>query len=224
MRNVLLTGASGDIGKAINDEFIKHEDNVISPTHTEMDLSSMESVNSYMKKLKSGVDVFVHCAAINFPKPIENISFEDLYQTMCINTFSFYQIVKFLLENFKNRKNGYILGVSSIYGSIARKGRFSYVSSKHCLSGMIKSLALEYGKYGVKCNTLSPGFVDTKLTRQNNDEATIKSFANKVPLGKLASVNDIAEIAYFLCSDHNKYINGQNIIADGGYTTGGFQE
>jgi 3-oxoacyl-[acyl-carrier protein] reductase len=89
---------------------------------------------------------------------------------------------------------------------------------------MIKSLALEYGKYGVKCNTLSPGFVDTKLTRQNNDEATIKSFANKVPLGKLASVNDIAEIAYFLCSDHNKYINGQNIIADGGYTTGGFQE
>ena len=74
----------------------------------------------------------------------------------------------------------------------------------------------------IKVNSLSPGFVDTKLTRKNNDNQKIKEWENKIPLNRLANPNDIAEVAYFLCND-NKYITGQDIVVDGGYTIGGFE-
>jgi len=224
MNKLLLTGGAGNIGQAIAKKFINNGVEVLLPDIEEMDLLSMESIDSYMQDKVQDISIFIHCAGINFPKPIENILFEDLYKTMQINAFSFFRIVQLLSENFQRRKNGHILGISSIYGSFARKGRLSYSASKHCLSGMVKTLALEFGAYNVKCNTLSPGFVDTEMTRRNNDDKTIKSFENKVPLGRLAQVENIADVAYFLCSEQNKYINGQDIVADGGYTIGGFQE
>ena len=69
-----------------------------------------------------------------------------------------------------------------------------------------------------------PGFVDTKMTRKNNTPETVKNIEAGIPLGRLASSRDIADVAYFLCSAENKYITGQNIIVDGGYSIGGFQK
>jgi len=224
MQNILLTGGSGDIGAAIGQKFIREGCSVIAPSRTEMDLLDMVSIDHYMEALHQPIHAFVHCAGINFPKPFETIAWDDLYRTMQINAFSFYRITQHLVKGYRAQQSGFVLGVSSIYGSIARKGRFSYTASKYCLRGMVKSLALELGAYNVKCNSLSPGFVDTKLTRQNNSDAVIESLKKKVPLNRLAHVNDIADAAYFLCSDQNRYINGQDIIIDGGYTSGGFQE
>jgi len=222
MRKILITGGSGDIGNAIVGNFRGKGEQVFAPTRQEMDLMSMDSIDQYMQSCD--VDVFVHCAGINFPKVIENIVFDDLMRTMQINAFSFYKIAQHVLKRLtRSNRPGYILGISSIYGRIARKGRFSYASSKHCLIGMVKSLAMEYGQYNIMCNTLSPGFVDTRLTRQNNDEATLQGFANNIPVRRLAKSEDIAEVAYFLCSEQNRYINGEDILADGGYTMGGFQ-
>jgi 3-oxoacyl-[acyl-carrier protein] reductase len=95
--------------------------------------------------------------------------------------------------------------------------------SKHALTGLIQTMALEFAAYDVKVNALSPGFVETAMTRKNNTEEIIDGFIKKIPLGKLAVTEDIANAAYYLCSPQNTYITGQNIIVDGGILAGGFE-
>ena len=118
---------------------------------------------------------------------------------------------------------GHILAISSIYGTISRRGRFSYTASKACLEGMVKNCAIELGMKQIKVNALAPGFIDTSLTKKNNSPELIADLIKDIPLGCMAQTQDIAEVAYFLASAHNQYINGQTIIADGGYLAGGFQ-
>ena len=224
MRVVLLTGATGGIGEAIADVYRANGDKVIAPTRASMDLSKEQSIHDYLATLNGEVDVFIHCAGINYPKQINELTEADIQKTLQVNTLSFYSICKSLSPHFQRKKSGYVLGVSSIYGEYSRKGRLAYAASKHALNGMVKSLAIEMGEHNVKVNGIAPGFIDTKLTRQNNTDEVIEGFKRKIPLARLGDPNDIAEIVYFLCSPKNNYINGQCIIADGGYSVGGFQE
>lgn len=223
MRTLLITGSNGEIGQAILQKF-KQDHHLINPTRIQMDLEKMDSIDAYLDELHSDIDIFIHCAGINEPKEISNILLEDLNKTLNINTISFFKIVNYLVKYSKLKSNAYILAISSIYGFISRKKRFSYSSSKHCLNGMIKTFAIELGEKNIKVNSIAPGFVDTKLTRTNNSLEKINSFINKIPLGRLANSDDIAEVAYFICSQSNRYITGQQIVIDGGYTVGGFEE
>lgn len=220
---VFLTGATGDIGSAIKKIFEDNNFEVIAPSRSELQLDDINSVDNYFKSNKAEFDVIIHSAGYNCPDLAENLPLSEVQKTIQINTLSLYQIIKHNIPYFKTQKNGYILGISSLYGSTAREGRSAYVMSKHALNGLIKTLAIELGSYNIKVNTLSPGFVDTKMTRKNNDEAKIKSFESKIPLGKLAKPEDIANTAYYLCSEGNSYISGQDIIVDGGFIAGGFQ-
>jgi len=224
MKSVLLTGATGGIGEAISAVFQSHGYQVIAPTRSVMDLNSPASVHAYLESLSPDIDVFVHCAGINDPKVLDDLTEADIQRTFQVNTMSFYSICKFLSKGFKKRKSGHILGVSSIYGELSRKGRLAYAASKHALNGMVKTLAIEMGEYNVKVNGIAPGFIDTQLTRKNNSLEVIEGFKRKIPLARLGSPAEIAEVVYFLCSPRNNYINGQCIIADGGYSVGGFQE
>ncbi len=116
-----------------------------------------------------------------------------------------FAVAKHLLPYFKEVKNGHILAISSIYGTVSRKGRSAYAMSKHALNGLVKTMALEFAQYGVKTNALAPGFVGTVMTYKNNSQDTIDSFTEKIPLGRLAEPKDIANAAYFLCSEDNTY-------------------
>jgi NAD(P)-dependent dehydrogenase (short-subunit alcohol dehydrogenase family) len=223
MKTVLMTGGRGEIGQAIISEFQKADYHIIAPTRDEMDLNQLEKLDDVIQKMTS-IDAFVHCAGINFPKPFIEIEPHEFTQTLTVNALAFYALTQALLKHKKLHAHGHILAISSIYGDISRKGRFSYTASKYCLNGMIKNLALELGQQGIKVNGLAPGFVETSLTRRNNSPATIAQMEKAIPLGHLAAADDIAKVAYFLASANNRYINGQIIIADGGYTAGGFQE
>lgn len=222
-KTVFLTGATGEIGQAIYQKFLENGYHIIAPTRTEMNLESSEQIELFLESIKNPVDVFIHCAGFNEPKTIANIGKEDIQKTMQINSFSFYDMSHYLVKNKKMSEHGHILGVSSIYGFLARPGRFSYSASKHCLNGMIKTLALELGSLNIKVNTIAPGFVDTKMTSKNNSPEKIALFKQKIPLARLASTTDIANVAYFLCSPENQYLTGQEIIVDGGYSIGGFE-
>lgn len=224
MKTLFMTGATGAIGAAIQAKFIAQQYTVIAPTRAELDLADSESVARYLQNFKHPLDVFIHCAGFNEPKPIHDISMDDFSKTMQINAVSYYQMTQSLLQQQALNQGGHILGLSSIYGAISRKGRFSYAASKHCLNGMTKTLALELGHLDIKVNTIAPGFVDTPLTRKNNSPEKIEEFKKKIPLARLATAADIAEVAYFLCSPQNQFITGQEIIVDGGYTIGGFEQ
>lgn len=223
MMKLFLTGGRGDIGFAIKESFLKQGFEVVAPNSQDLDLSNFDNITAFIDR-QSAFDAVIHCAGINFPKLFKDISDDDFLKTMSVNTLSFYKIIHELVRQNKINQNGAVLAVSSIYGVISRKRRFSYAASKHSLTGMVQTLALELANSGVRTNVLAPGFVDTKLTRQNNDAKTIQGFERKIPLGRLARPEDIAKVAYFLCSDQNQYINGQVIVVDGGYSIGGFEE
>jgi 3-oxoacyl-[acyl-carrier protein] reductase len=222
MKTVLITGGSGEIGQAIRTQFHQAAYQIIAPSRTELDLNQPEGIETIIQSMGT-VDAFVHCAGINFPKPFANIEAHEFSQTLTVNAIAFYAVTQALIKYQKINQSGHILAISSIYGDISRKGRFSYTASKYCLNGMVKNLALELGGQGIKVNGLAPGFVETTLTRRNNSAETIAQMEQAIPLGHLATTEDIAKIAYFLASTENRYINGQTVIADGGYTSGGFQ-
>lgn len=224
MKTLLLTGATGDIGAAIAEKFQNENYRVISPGRAELDLQTDASIGKFMSTINVTVDAYVHCAGLNDPKLLADLTSVDLQKTFQVNTFSFYSICQHLLKNFTQGQAASIVAISSLYGDISRKGRLAYSSSKHALNGMVKTLALELGAHQIKVNGVAPGFVDTKLTRKNNTDEVIASFKKKIPLARLATTDDIANVVYFLCSPLNSYINGQCIIVDGGYSVGGFQE
>lgn len=221
MKRVFITGGNEDIGSSIVEIFKNNGYEVISPSSKELDLRDSRLINEYFN-YSNDFDIFIHCAGINNPSLIEDLDFNNIKETMQINTFSFYEILKKVIPYQKNN-GGYILAISSLYGQISRAGRTAYTMSKHALIGLIKTASIELGRYNIKVNAISPGFVNTSLTRKNNDDEQIKIMRENIPLNRLANPIDIANVAYFLCSEKNTYITGQDITVDGGFICGGFQ-
>lgn len=223
MKTALITGGSGDIGKAIVSEYTQQGYQVFSPPRGELDLRSASSIESFCKAYTGPLDVLVHCAGHNQPVAYTQLSEAEFETTFDVNARAFYRLTSGLSRYFIQSGERRIIGISSLYGTFSRSGRFAYATSKHALNGMIQTLALDWGKYGVLVNGVAPGFVDTAMTRKNNTDETISGFESRIPVGRLAKPEDIASVVFFLGSEKNRYINGQVITVDGGYSVGGFQ-
>lgn len=202
---IFLTGASGGIGKCIKDLLEMEGIDVIAPTSSELDLSKNFNV-------VHRVDGYIHCAGINILSNHANVKIEDLHKTFSINTFSFVNLCKQL--NFNEGSN--IIAIGSLYSTMVRENRLQYTMSKHALLGAVKTIALEKSINNIKVNMISPGFVDTNLTRKNNDSNRINTLQSETPLG-LVSPLQIANFCVYLIKE-NKFITGQNIVIDGGYS------
>lgn len=228
-QRVFLTGGHGDLGAAIRQRFVAAGAVVVAPGSSELDLSRPDSIEAWFGRAPAaspeagGFDVFVHCAGINLPRPFDAVTAEDLRRTMEINTNAFVDVTQRLAASLRARR-GAIVAVSSIYGRLSRPGRLAYSIAKHGLVGAVQTLALELGAQGVRVNAVSPGFIETRLTRQNNDEATRRALASSVPLGRLGLPEEVAEVVFFLASPAAAYVNGHDLVADGGYSIGGFQK
>ena len=222
MGTVFLTGASGDIGRTIKYKFFSMGYDVIAPPRDELDLSRSVFINDIfdLGKGVKDVDTVIYCAGINAIKSIFELSPEDIKKHAQINYISFCQIVKHLAPQMIKRNKGKILTISSLYSNISKKGRLAYTTSKHALNGAVKTIALELAEHNILVNSLSPGFIGTKMTNKNNSKDKIKKLCDNIPLGRLGTPEEVAELAYFLCSDANTFITGQNINIDGGYLIG----
>ena len=219
---IFITGGNGEIGKAIINHFQDYI--VYAPSSKEMDCSDVNSIRNYILKIGiNSIDVFIHCAGINNPKPYLDTTEDSILNTMKINAFSFLYITQELSKYFISNSTK-ILAISSIYGSISRSGRLEYNASKSALNGMIKSLALELAPKGIIVNSISPGFIETSLTFKNNSTKTVEEIISNIPLGRLGQPAEIAWYVKLLCSSQNTYLTGQNLIIDGGYLIGGFQK
>ena len=128
------------------------------------------------------------------------------------------QIIKITSKNMIKKRQGKIVNISSIFGSISKNKRASYSSSKSGLIGLTKACALDLAKYNILVNSLSPGFVNTLLTKKILGKKLMKKMEKNIPIKKMASPEDIVPYIIFLTSDYNQYITGQNCIIDGGYT------
>ena len=222
MRKVLVLGGTGDIGNAIKNVLSKN-DIVYSMGSKDVDLSSKESVDSFIEKYGSTFDVIVHSAGLNVPGILDNIVIEDVERSVQANLIGFLRIVKGNIPYWKSVNKGNIVVISSLYGFLSRKGRLPYAISKHGLIGAVKTLAIELGEFGVLVNAVSPGYINTKMTSKNNSPEVIEKLVSGVPLKRLGTPEEIASAVEFLSSSKNTYITGQDLVIDGGFSVGGFQ-
>jgi NAD(P)-dependent dehydrogenase (short-subunit alcohol dehydrogenase family) len=205
---VLVTGGSRGIGKAIVNEFEKHGHIVHSPTREDINLS--DKISLEFKEF----DIVINNAGINPIKPVTEISNEEV---MRVNYLSPLEIIQQCLPFMINQNYGRIINIGSIWIDLAKPGRLAYSASKNALHSLTKALTVEYAQYGILSNTISPGFILTDLTTQNNTKAELDKLTENIPTKRLGLPNEIAKLVYFL-SIENTYISGQNIKIDGGYS------
>lgn len=203
---VFLTGANGGIGSAISSLLKSKNIKVVEPSSSELNLTGDLNVGN------EPINGFIHCAGINILANHSNITQENLYKIFEVNTFSFLKLCSKL--NLINGSN--VIGIGSLYSTLTKENRIQYAMSKHAMYGAVKTLALEMAENDIKVNLISPGFVDTKLTRKNNTKERIEFLENNIPLG-LTTAEEIAKICLYFITE-NKFITGQNIIVDGGYS------
>ena len=127
--------------------------------------------------------------------------------------------VTMLMDQVIEQKRGNIINIASISAFIGR-GNADYIASKSALLGLTRSLARQYGSFGIRANSISPGFHDSAMTRRasQNGSENADDFIKQVPLGFLADADSIGKAALFLASDDSYYITGHNLVVDGGLT------
>ena len=113
---------------------------------------------------------------------------------------------------------GRIVNVASLFSFLTKVGRGPYSASKAGLLGMTRAAAVEWAKGGVLVNAISPGFIDTDLTRKNNTQEAINLIVGQIPIGRLARPSELFPLVRFLISEENTYITGQNFVIDGGFS------
>jgi len=218
---VLVLGGSSGIGHAVVELFRSENYDVtnISRSPCKIDGVRNISLDLCQKNLDltfiNDMSVVVDCVGINIPAGFEDIKSSDLDKMFEVNIKSKFRAFQHLLQS---NKLTHIVIVSSIWGVSARKGRSVYGATKFALTGLVKTLALEYAHENCLINSVSPGFTLTDLTARTNSEQELKEIEAKIPLKRLAQPVEIARLIKFLTSDMNTYISGQNIIIDGGFT------
>jgi len=220
---VLVLGGHGDIGAAIAQAFTTQGHDVTAVGRNEFDLGRPDQIDDYFAKHPAQFDVLVHSGGLNHPKPFVELSDEQIRESLEVNLHGFLRVLRYCLPHWQTTGFGRVLVISSLYGFLGRRGRLPYVMAKHALNGAVKTLAIELADHGVLVNALSPGYIGTKMTYANNAPEVIDRLVAGVPLKRLGTPEDVAEVAGFLCSEKNRYLTGQDIVVDGGFSAGGFQ-
>ncbi len=229
--NVVING----FGKA--DEIEKERANLASTykikcTYSPADMSKGQQVVDMVttaEKEFGSVDVLVNNAGIQTVQPIDEFPIERWEAITAINMSSNFYAIRTVLPGMKKRKWGRIINVASAHGLVASPYKGAYVTAKHGVLGLTKTVALETAETGITCNAICPGFVRTPLVEGQIDEQA-KAFnmpRDRVikevilasqPTKRFIEVEEIAETALFLCSEAAKSITGVPITVDGGWT------
>jgi 3-hydroxybutyrate dehydrogenase len=175
------------------------------------------------------VDVLVNNAGIQFVSPIEDFPIEKWDQIIAINLTSAFHAIRAAVPGMKKRGWGRIISTASAHSLVASPFKSAYVAAKHGIAGLTKTVALELATHGVTVNCISPGYVWTPLV-ENQIPDTMKArgltreqvindvLLDSQPTMQFVTVDEVAAIAVFLCTDAAKQMTGANLSVDGGWT------
>jgi len=219
----LVLGGTGAIGTAIAHQLTKEGHQVTATGQSTFDLTDERQIAAFFESTGATFEILVHAAGVNVPKTFEALTDTEIRASVDANLFGFLDVVRHCLPHWRSRSLGRVVVLSSLYGSLGRAGRLPYVISKHALNGAVKTLAIELGCSGVLVNSVSPGYIETPLTLRNNQPSTLNRLVTGIPIGRMGTAAEVAQVVTFLCSEQNTYLTGQDIVVDGGFSVGGFQ-
>ncbi|MEM7425270.1 MAG: SDR family oxidoreductase [Pseudomonadota bacterium] len=167
-----------------------------------------------------GLDILVNNAGINVRKAIEEMSAEELDRLYEVNVKGPFLGIKYALPVMKQAGGGSIINMSSVCGLIGHMYTpEAYTTTKGAVALLTKAVASRYGKFNIRCNSINPSTADTPLVREMlKDPERMQERIGEVPLGRMASLQDIAQAALYLASEEGSFINGVALPVDGGVT------
>ena len=165
----------------------------------------------------STVDILINNAGISYEGLLSDTSDEIWNNIIATNLTGVFNCTKAVLPYMINQKKGKIINISSIWGICGASCEVAYSASKSGVIGFSKALAKEVGPSGVNVNCIAPGIIDTDMNN-NLTEQDKKDFVEELPISRIGNAKDIADTAFFLCSESADYITGQVLAVDGGYS------
>ena len=232
---VLITGGEGGLGRSICNKFLQLGAKVIVTTtkkelinkknkkkfYMHLDFNNKNSIKIFFNDLKkiNKVDILINNAGINKLSYINNVDENYLDEIYKVNLRGPIIMTKQISKIMMKKRNGKIVNISSIFGTVGKSGRSLYSATKFGLIGLTKSTALDLAKYNILVNSVSPGVINVGLTKKILNSTEAKKIKREIPLNKLGEALDVSHLVCFLCSNFNNYITGQNFVIDGGYTS-----
>jgi 3-oxoacyl-[acyl-carrier protein] reductase len=225
MKNILLIGGSYGIGQAIAQE-LQNENTVFIASRTNENVTNVNYIPFDasadvldVTKLPEVIDGLVYCPGSINLRPFKGLKPEAFEQDLQINFISLVKVIQTVLPNLLNSQQASIVLFSSVAASMGMPFHTSVAAAKGAVEGFAKALAAEYAPI-IRVNVIAPSLTDTPLADKflNNDVKKEKS-AERHPLKRFGTPNDIAQMATFLLSDKSSWISGQVFHVDGGMST-----
>jgi 3-oxoacyl-[acyl-carrier protein] reductase len=234
-KNVLVTGATGGIGKAICNKLKKNYNLIVVSRNKEKLINFMTDNKSIIRRIPCdlkdpnqitkmieqivrtnlNVDILVNNAGVTDDSLFIRMNYEKWQNVIKTNLDSNFLLSSSISKLMIKKKWGRIINITSIVGHTGNLGQANYVASKSGLNGMTKSIAIELAKWNITVNCVSPGFIQTNMT-ENLSEEQKNYIISKIPLGMIGSPDDVANCVEFLASDDSGYITGETIHVNGG--------
>jgi len=239
----LVTGGTRGIGKGICEKFVQEGATVVFTY-----ISSEEKANALAAELSANgaeamavksdaanfeqtealvnqvvaqfgqLDVVVNNAGITRDNLLMRMKEEDWDEVMQTNLKSVFNVTKAVQRTMLKQRSGSIINISSIVGVQGNAGQSNYAASKAGIIGFTKSIAKELGSRNIRCNAITPGFIETEMT-EALDEKVVEEWRKSIPLKRGGTPEDVANAALFLASDMSSYITGQVVSVCGGMLT-----
>ena len=218
---VVLTDIDTEGGKKVEEEILNSSGEAFFIKQDVTSSEDWEEVRNQTLGKYNKIDILVNNAGIAIIKPLEETSAEEWDKTIDVNLKSVFLGCKTFLPDMRKQKSGSIINISSIAGLVGLSNCSAYNASKGGVRLLTKNIAVEYGDFNVRCNSIHPGFMATNM----NDPKVIAErgrdinvLTDAIPLKRMGTAEDIANCALFLASDESVYVTGSEYTVDAGLT------